>query len=213
MRLPRTGKATSVAQSSSNWSGPEAAGESDWSRTRADGSGVWLLSVNVRLTPYKPRPKPAGREARRILYLRSEAVRRYVLARAEGSVKAAINQLHSSPLVVSHTWNHTTPGASVTAALISAVVGAVCPNCHREIHHGLNGSSKNDALVAVIQNKEAAGLSAAMRSYGGSARDLVRSEPTSLCEPAHAGNARSATTDQWHANIDPGPPRGGRPSS
>ncbi|WHQ72664.1 HNH endonuclease signature motif containing protein [Methylorubrum extorquens] len=35
-------------------------------------------------------------------------------------------------------------------------VGAVCPSCHREIHHGLNGQARNKAFFKVIRRKEAA---------------------------------------------------------
>jgi 5-methylcytosine-specific restriction protein A len=33
-------------------------------------------------------------------------------------------------------------------------MGAVCPNCHREIHFGLRGDEKNAALLANVQLKE-----------------------------------------------------------
>jgi 5-methylcytosine-specific restriction protein A len=33
-------------------------------------------------------------------------------------------------------------------------VGAVCPNCHREIHHGANGTAKNEVLQARLRKIE-----------------------------------------------------------
>jgi 5-methylcytosine-specific restriction protein A len=34
-------------------------------------------------------------------------------------------------------------------------VAAVCPNCHREVHHGANGKSLNEKLASLIQMREA----------------------------------------------------------
>ena len=34
-------------------------------------------------------------------------------------------------------------------------VAALCPNCHREVHHGINGRHKNERLIEAIGRKEA----------------------------------------------------------
>lgn len=33
-------------------------------------------------------------------------------------------------------------------------VAAVCPSCHREIHFGMHGQAKNEALLQTIAMKE-----------------------------------------------------------
>jgi 5-methylcytosine-specific restriction enzyme A len=33
-------------------------------------------------------------------------------------------------------------------------MAALCPNCYREIHHGVNGERKNNALQATIDQFE-----------------------------------------------------------
>jgi 5-methylcytosine-specific restriction protein A len=35
-------------------------------------------------------------------------------------------------------------------------MGAVCPNCHREIHHGTSGQKRNLELQARVTRKETA---------------------------------------------------------
>ena len=63
----------------------------------------------------------------------------------------------SSPCRGSPTSSPIIPDASVTAdRMIPDFFGAVCPSCHREIHHGLHGQAKNEALIEVISQKEAA---------------------------------------------------------
>jgi 5-methylcytosine-specific restriction protein A len=37
-----------------------------------------------------------------------------------------------------------------------AFVGAICPNCHREIHHGKAGKDLNQKLAATVADLEAA---------------------------------------------------------
>jgi len=33
-------------------------------------------------------------------------------------------------------------------------VAAICPNCHKEIHHGMEGRTKNDQLIGKIAQTE-----------------------------------------------------------
>jgi HNH endonuclease len=54
-------------------------------------------------------------------------------------------------------------------------VGAVCPNCHREIHHGQNGSKLNESLQAAVLKKEKDGP---VNSGGGTVVDNRSSPPT-----------------------------------
>ena len=71
------------------------------------------------------------REARRLYHQRSAAVREYVLIRADGTPY----------LEPPHTRRLSDGGPDHPRW-----VGAVCPNCHREIHHGVDGVEKNKRL-------------------------------------------------------------------
>lgn len=101
-------------------------------------------------------PQVAGTAARRSLYRRSATVRRYVLARAAG-VCESCNE--PAPFITSqgepYLEPHHTRRLSDGGPDDPRFVGAVCPDCHREIHHGQHGLAKNKALVAEIGRKEA----------------------------------------------------------
>jgi len=104
-----------------------------------------------------PVPSLMGAAARRSLYLRSAAVRRYVLARAGGICEscdepAPFATLQGEPYLEPHHTRHLSDGGPDT----SCCVGAVCPSCHREIHHGRHGHAKNEVLIEVIRQKETA---------------------------------------------------------
>jgi 5-methylcytosine-specific restriction protein A len=101
-------------------------------------------------------PQVGSSEARRSLYRRSEAVRRYVLARAAGVCEscnepAPFVTLQGQPYLEPHHTRRLSDGGPDDPRF----VGAVCPDCHREIHHGIQGQSKNDALIETIRRKEA----------------------------------------------------------
>ncbi|CAO4141482.1 HNH endonuclease [Methylorubrum aminovorans] len=101
-------------------------------------------------------PQVVGTAARRSLYHRSAAVRRYVLARAGGICEscnktAPFVTLQGAPYLEPH---HTRL-LSDSGPDDPRFVGAVCPSCHREIHHELHGQAKNDALIKAIWQKEA----------------------------------------------------------
>jgi 5-methylcytosine-specific restriction enzyme A len=77
------------------------------------------------------------REAKRLYRERSSAVRGYVLARANGSCEACgeaapFQRPHGTPYLEPH---HTRK-ISDEGPDHPRWVGAVCPNCHRELHHG-----------------------------------------------------------------------------
>lgn len=102
-------------------------------------------------------PQVGGTAARRSLYRRSAAVRRYVLARAAGICEscnepAPFITTQGNPYLEPHHTRRLSDGGPDDPRF----VGAVCPSCHREIHHGLHGQAKNEALVEVIRQKEAA---------------------------------------------------------
>lgn len=102
-------------------------------------------------------PQVAGIAARRSLYRRSAAVRRYVLARAAGICEscndpAPFITTQGDPYLEPHHTRRLSDGGPDDPRF----VGAVCPSCHREIHHGLHGRVKNEALIEVIRRKEGA---------------------------------------------------------
>jgi 5-methylcytosine-specific restriction protein A len=98
-----------------------------------------------------------GRTALRRLYQRSEQVKDYVLLRAEGRCEsclqpAAFQRKDGSPYLEPH---HTTR-VSDGGLDHPRYVAAICPTCHRHIHHGLGGQEKNLELIEAIAVKEEA---------------------------------------------------------
>ncbi|MFK5596357.1 HNH endonuclease [Methylobacterium sp. HMF5984] len=118
---------------------------------------VDLAGLRTRaLEAARSTPQIAGTAARRSLYRRSAAVRRYVLARAAGICEscnepAPFITLQGEPYLEPHHTRRLSDGGPDDPRF----VGAVCPSCHREIHHGLHGSTRNEALIQVIRQKEA----------------------------------------------------------
>jgi hypothetical protein len=89
-----------------------------------------------------PQSKPA--EAKRTYQERSAAVRQYVLARENGTCEAS--QRHAPfqrPDSTPYLEPHHTRGLSDGGPDHPRWVGAICPNCHGEIHHGMNGEVLN----------------------------------------------------------------------
>jgi len=100
-----------------------------------------------------------GTAARRSLYRRSAAVRRYVLARAAGVCESCGEQApfvtaQGEPYLEPHHTRRLGDGGPNDPRF----VGAVCPDCHREIHHGLRGQARNEALIELIRQKEGASV-------------------------------------------------------
>jgi len=87
------------------------------------------------------------REARRRYHERSAAVREYVLARAAGSCESCGRP---APFRrqdgTAYLEPHHTRGLSDGGPDHPRWVGAVCPNCHQEIHHGAERDEKNRGL-------------------------------------------------------------------
>ena len=122
------------------------------------------VELEVELTDLRARalqaaretPQLAGIAARRSLYRRSAAVRRYVLARAAGICESCTDPapfitMQGEPYLEPHHTRRLSDGGPDDPRF----VGAVCPSCHREIHHGLHGQAKNEALIETIRRKEA----------------------------------------------------------
>ena len=93
--------------------------------------------------------------ALRTVYRRSKRIANYVLRRADGNCEscekpAPFMKKNGSPYLEPHHVNRVSDGGLDHPRYI----GAICPACHREIHHGLNGKVKNDALKAYVASIE-----------------------------------------------------------
>jgi 5-methylcytosine-specific restriction enzyme A len=98
------------------------------------------------------------REARRIYHERSAAVREYVLARAAGACEscgqlAPFRRKDGTAYLEPHHTRRLSDGGPDHHRW----VGAVCPNCHREMHHGAEGEGKNRRLQQHLGVLEQAG--------------------------------------------------------
>jgi len=94
-------------------------------------------------------------EASRSYYARSEAVRAYVLARARGICEscdrtAPFTTRAGIPYLEPHHIRRLTDGGPDDPRYM----GAICPNCHREIHHGSDGAAINARLQEHVTAKE-----------------------------------------------------------
>ncbi len=100
---------------------------------------------------------PTGGKTSRTYYQRSAAVRTYVLARAEGiceacGVPAPFTRTDGKPYLETHHIEMLADGGPDHPR----VVAAVCPNCHREIHHGANREKVNARARETARKKEPA---------------------------------------------------------
>ena len=92
-------------------------------------------------------PQAATKDSRRSYFVRSAVVKAYVLARAAGNCEscgkpAPFQRKNGTPYLEPH---HTLRLAD-EGPDHPRWVGAVCPSCHREIHHGANGQMRNQSL-------------------------------------------------------------------
>jgi len=94
-------------------------------------------------------------ERRRITRVRSDAVRAYVLKRAAGICEGCTNPApfktrRGTPYLEPH---HTTRMADGGPDHPAHVI-ALCPTCHRRVHHAEDGQSYNDALKQWLVKSE-----------------------------------------------------------
>lgn len=102
-----------------------------------------------------PARQTTAGQSPRSYYARSEAIRQYVLARAKGVCEccgqpAPFTTFAGSLYLEPHHIRRLTDGGLDDPRFM----GAVCPNCHRAIHHGQDGTRLNDSLQAVVDAKE-----------------------------------------------------------
>jgi 5-methylcytosine-specific restriction protein A len=98
----------------------------------------------------------AGKAAKRTYHERSAAVRGYVLARADGVCEACkkpapFRRPDGTPYLEPHHIRRLSDGGADDPQW----VGAICPNCHRKIHHGAEGKALNSRLRSHVERLEA----------------------------------------------------------
>lgn len=96
-----------------------------------------------------------GQSAVRTLYKRSTAVKRYVLMRANGICESCTKpapfvRADGTPYLEPHHTTRVSDGGPDHPRYVAAI----CPACHREIHHGKAGEAKNAALQDFLENAE-----------------------------------------------------------
>jgi 5-methylcytosine-specific restriction protein A len=96
------------------------------------------------------------RDARQTYYRRSWLVKVYVCARAEGVCEACgkpapFLRVDGTPYLEPHHTRRVSDGEPDDPRWVAAV----CPNCHREIHHGRHGSELNRQLISRLADIEA----------------------------------------------------------
>ncbi len=91
-------------------------------------------------------------------YFRSDAVRRYVLARANGTCELCKKEApFISASASAYLEAHHVHLVSEGGADHPCFVAALCPNCHREVHFGIDGPKKNELLIKYLAEVEPAG--------------------------------------------------------
>jgi 5-methylcytosine-specific restriction protein A len=107
------------------------------------------------LTAFVATEGDGGRQAMRTLYARSKAVKDYVLLRAAGECEscrepAPFERSDGTPYLEPHHTTRVSDGGLDHPRF----VGALCPTCHREIHHGRDGKRRNAELTEYLAQTE-----------------------------------------------------------
>jgi 5-methylcytosine-specific restriction enzyme A len=94
-------------------------------------------------------------EARRSYYKRSQDVAAYVLARAGGVCESCRNPApflreDGSPYLEPHHTRRVSDGGPDDPRWVAGV----CPNCHKQVHHGVNGADLNKSLQEHLRQIE-----------------------------------------------------------
>ena len=118
---------------------------------------LWYRPLaEVREMALNRAPSAATEKTRRIITRqRSEAVRVYVLRRADGKCDACQKDapfltINNRPYLEPHHIYRLSDGGPDTPDCVVAV----CPNCHKEIHFGINGTSINEGLIHHVRAME-----------------------------------------------------------
>lgn len=108
------------------------------------------------LAAQQPSEGSDAAERRRIVRVRSEAVREYVLRRASGVCEACgepapFRTKRGAPYLEPHHIRRLSDGGPDHPRWVAAI----CPNCHREVHEGESGDELNARLAERIGALEA----------------------------------------------------------
>lgn len=100
-------------------------------------------------------PEHSGKLALKKVHARSKRIKSYVLMRANGICEscgqaAPFSRKNGTPYLEPHHINRLSDGGIDHPKYM----GAICPACHREIHHGQHGYEKNEILRTAIKLKE-----------------------------------------------------------
>lgn len=111
--------------------------------------GVGLEALRKRASASASATKKKTSVGERTVYERSMDVRNFVLLRANGNCEgcekeAPFTRKDGTPYLEPHHIRRVSDGGPDHPAHVIAL----CPNCHREVHSGINGKSYNDALRA-----------------------------------------------------------------
>ena len=110
----------------------------------------------LALGPAASGPVPAAERVRRV-WLRSQAVRRYALLRAEGLCEgcgqsAPFTTPEGEPYLEVHHLRRLSDGGPDHPAHVAAL----CPNCHRRCHHAGDARSFNSEVARRVRDREVA---------------------------------------------------------
>ena len=100
-------------------------------------------------------PSKAVGVGKRTIYQRSADVRAYVLARANGTCHgceqpAPFQRTDGSPYLEPHHIRRASDGGPDHPRFVIAL----CPNCHRRVHAGIDGAAFNDRLLEMMTGIE-----------------------------------------------------------
>ncbi|MTI10172.1 HNH endonuclease [Curvivirga aplysinae] len=95
-------------------------------------------------------------EGRKKIYLRSGAVKAYVLARAQGKCEgcgedAPFTNKKGVPYLEPHHTRRLSDGGPDDPRWVAAL----CPNCHKEVHYGKDGANYNASIIEKLSQLEA----------------------------------------------------------
>jgi 5-methylcytosine-specific restriction endonuclease McrA len=129
-------------------------------RTRMpDLSAATLEAANIdefrRVALQRSVPSASKRASLRVYRARSQAIRLYVLRRADGSCEscraaAPFSRVNGSPYLEPH---HVTRLADDGPDHPAKVIG-LCPNCHRRAHHAVDAKKFNGRLIKRLREIE-----------------------------------------------------------
>jgi 5-methylcytosine-specific restriction protein A len=125
--------------------------EGDEDDAQAAEKEVAELSIDQlrRAALEAPARDPSSSNAKRVVYYRAAAVHAYVLARADGSCEGCgVGAPFRTPAGKLYLEPHHTRRISDGGPDHPGAVIALCPTCHRRVHHATDGDAYNHVLMA-----------------------------------------------------------------